>query len=750
MKTGFKILIQGEVQGVGFRPFVYNLAQNFKLVGEVYNDDSGVKIRIFGDKKNCLLFIKNLEQNPPPLARIDKIKFFKIHAKILSNEFKILPSKNAKKIAPILSDFAICDECKKEFYDSKNPRYHHSFITCTNCGPRFSIIYALPYDRINTSMASFYMCDECKKEYFNPLNRRFHAQPICCNNCGPRAHLRDFNGEILASDENAFKIASKALKNGKIIAIKGLGGFHLCVDALNTEAIKELRKKKNRPHKPFAIMLKNSSQSTLFCNLNKAELNLLNSAQKPIILAKKNRENFSENYLEQIAPKLDKIGIFLAPTSFNLLLFEYFKNPIIATSANLSGEPIITDFNALKEKLGGIFDLALDHDRKIVNASDDSVAFCLDLGENLEPKTQFLRTSRGFKPKIISTNYKKKSCILALGAELKNSFAIYKDGFIFQSPFIGDLKNISSFKRFLSLLDFYKKTYNFKFDLIISDLHPHFIHTKYFENLGYKMLKIQHHKAHIYSVLCENNLSLDNKILAFAFDGTGYGKNSEIWGGEIFKSTQNSPLKRILHFDDFALIGGENAIKNINYIAFSILQKYNINAPKFYAKFGNEIQNLKSALNASKIRTSSLGRIFDALACLLCGIDKISFDAQGAMSLEALYDESLDICYEFSLNDEIINFEGIFIQALKSEPKVVATGFINAIAKLIYEISKSEYDKDNEIIVVLSGGVFANCALLKRTIKLLNNAEIKYYLPRQNPAGDEGIALGQIYYALNS
>lgn len=749
MKKAFKIAVAGLVQGVGFRPFVYKLALNFKLSGDVFNDESGVKIHIFGEEKNCLDFIESLKTKSPVLARIDDLSVCEIKiSKNASKEFKILPSKRAKKIAPILSDFAICDECKNEFYDSKNPRYHHAFITCTNCGPRFSIINALPYDRSNTSMAGFKLCKNCKKEYLNPLDRRFHAQPIACNNCGPRAYLKDFDGNILASDTQAFKMAGLALKNGKILAIKGLGGFHLCVDALNAKAIKELRKKKNRPHKPFAIMLKDSTQSALFAKLSKAELDLLNSPQKPIILVKKNKQNFNKNYLEQIAPKLDKIGIFLAPTSFNLLLFEYFKNPLIATSANLSSEPIISDFDALKSKLGGVFELALDHNRKIINPSDDSIAFSLNLGNNLAPIRQFLRTSRGFKPSIINTNFNKKSCILALGGELKNSFAIYKDGLIFLSPYIGDLKNISSFERFLNLLDFYKKTYDLKFDLVVGDLHPHFMHTQYFESLGYEILKIQHHQAHIYSVLCEHNLKFDSKILAFGFDGTGFGQNGEIWGGEIFKNTP-SGLKRVFHFDDFLLIGGQNAIKNINFLTFAILQKYNIDAPKFYSKLGDKFNSLKSALNASKIRTSSLGRIFDGLACLLCGLDEISFDGQGAMSLEALYDESLNICYEFSLNDEIINFKGIFEKAIKDEPKVVATGFINAVAKLIFDISQNEYVKDNEIGVVLGGGVFANYALLKRTLNLLNNAGIRYYLPRQNPAGDEGLALGQLYYALN-
>lgn len=747
MKSGFKIAVQGAVQGVGFRPFIYNLALRFSLNGAVYNDDSGVKISIYGERASCLDFINALQNELPPLARIDKLDISKLNYDEKIADFKILASKSAQKIAPILSDFAICDDCKKEFYDKQNARYHHAFINCTNCGPRFSIIRALPYDRANTTMSSFAMCKSCKQEYSAPTNRRFHAQPIACNHCGANAYLKDNNGGILAKDENAFKLASDALKDGKILAIKGLGGFHLCVDALNFDAIQKLRELKKRPHKPFAVMLKDESQASLFCDINNAELKLLNSAQKPIVLAKKAAKNAS--YLEWIAPKLDKIGIFIAPTAFNLLLFEYFPNPIIATSANISGESIISSFDELKAKLGVVFHLALDHDRDIINASDDSVAFCLSFDEKLPPITQFLRTSRGFKPSIINTNYKQKSCILALGSELKNSFAIYKDGLIFLSPYIGDLKNILSFKRLLALIEFYKLTYNFSFDLVLGDLHPHFMHTKHFESLGYKMQRLQHHKAHIYSVMCEHDLGFDSEILGFGFDGTGYGEDGNIWGGEIFKNSANQGLERIYHFDNFALIGSQNAIKNINFLAFAILQKYNINAPAFYKKLGEKAQFLKAALNASKVQTNSLGRIFDALASLVCDIDEISYDAQGAMSLEALYDESLDICYDFEIKGQIIGFKGIFERALKDEPRAVASGFINVLAKLICNIACKEREQKPNISVVLGGGVFANAALLGRTIKLLENAGIKYYLPKANPAGDEAIALGQIYYALN-
>ena len=734
------------------RPFIYNLALSLGLKGQVYNDGIGVKISICGSAADCESFLSSIKKNPPPLARIDEI--ICENSSEIFDDFRIISSQQAQKIAPILSDFAICADCEAEFRDPKNRRYHHAFINCTHCGPRFSIISSLPYDRKNTSMAEFKMCASCEREYNDPLNRRFHAQPTCCPNCGPKAFLKDLKGQILAGDKSAFSTCAELLEQGKIIAIKGLGGFHLCCDGSNAKAINELRKRKNRPAKPLAIMCENEQMASALADFTKGEKKLLNSQLRPIVLAKKSQ--FLKPKLSQaIAPNIDKIGVFLAPTSFNLLLFHYFKKPIIATSANLSGEPIITSSHELCAKLNSVADFVLDHNRQILNPSDDSVVF---YSESLE-LAQYIRTSRGLRPSIvpfeIPNNISPNSripkytprtphkTILALGSELKNTFGIYYKGNIFLSPYIGDLKNIATKERFDALLATFKRTYELEFTEIIADLHPHCSHTKDFESSSLK--RLAHHKAHIYSVMCENNLPLNADIIGFAFDGTGYGEDFKIWGGEVFGVCESKGLKRLYHFDNFAMIGSQNAIKNIYFLAFALLRKYELSAPSFFGRFNqNQLKRLEIGLKAASVQTSSLGRIFDAVASIVLGLDSVSYDAQAPMELEALYDSSLDVCYEFSVSGEIISLEAVLKSILaESLPSVAATGFINGIAALIAKIAKK-----HEKSVVLGGGCFANKALLEQTITLLKAQNTPYYLPKNLPAGDESIALGQLYYAL--
>ena len=760
------------------RPFIYNLALSLGLKGQVYNDGIGVQISLCGSAADCESFLSRLKKNPPPLARIDEI-ICESSSEIF-DDFRILSSQQAQKIAPILSDFAICTQCEAEFRDPKNRRYHHAFINCTHCGPRFSIISSLPYDRKNTSMAEFKMCASCEREYNDPLNRRFHAQPTCCPNCGPKAFLKDVKGQILAHGESAFSTCAELLEQGKIIAIKGLGGFHLCCDGSNAKAINELRKRKNRPAKPLAIMCENEQMASPLADFTKGEKKLLNSQLRPIVLAKKSQV-LKPKLSQAIAPNIDKIGVFLAPTSFNLLLFYYFKKPIIATSANLSGEPIITSSHELCAKLNSVADFVLDHNRQILNPSDDSVVF---YSESLE-LAQYIRTSRGLRPSIVpfeipnnispnsristdnllnsripsedllnskipSENSQSKytprtphKTILALGSELKNTFGIYYKGNIFLSPYIGDLKNIATKERFDALLAAFKRTYELEFTEIIADLHPHFSHTKDFE--GSSLKRLAHHKAHIYSVMCENNLPLNADILGFAFDGTGYGEDSKIWGGEIFGTCESKGLKRLYHFDNFAMIGSQNAIKNIYFLAFALLRKYELSAPSFFGRFNqNQLKRLEIGLKAASVQTSSLGRIFDAVASIVLGLDSVSYDAQAPMELEALYDPSLDVCYEFSVSGEIISLKSVLKSILaESLPSVAATGFINGIAALIAKIAKK-----HEKSVVLGGGCFANKALLEQIITLLKAQNTPYYLPKNLPAGDESIALGQLYYAL--
>ena len=737
MRSSFRYEIKGLVQGVGFRPFVYTLADKFKLVGEIYNDDEGVKLNFSGEEASFLAFEKELYEKLPALARIDELKKFKIDK--IYEKLEIIASKSATKQAPILPDYALCDDCLREFYDPTNPRYKYPFINCTNCGPRFSIIKALPYDRVNTTMNEFKMCEFCESEYKDPLNRRYHAEPISCPNCGPKLYLKDKFGKVLASKNEAAKEAARLINEGKILAIKGLGGFHLVCDATNEAAVCELRARKHRPSKPFALMSKNLENARKIAQISEAEARLLSSNLKPIVLLEaKNGSNIAKS----VAPNLNKLGVMLAFSGIHLLLFDYLEHDIIATSANISGEVVIKDESELREKLGEVIDFYLDHDREIYSPSDDSIAFCVG------DEVVFTRTSRGLNPNFIHTNFKQKGTFLALGAELKSSFCIYKDGLLMVSPYIGDLKNVATFDRFKDIFTLFETTYDLKIDKVIADLHPNFLNTKWAKDQGFELVHLQHHYAHLLSVIFENDLP-DKEYLGFCFDGTGYAEDGKIWGGEVFRLDKNS-YKRAYHFDEFSLFGGENSIKNIYLIAYSIILKYELEdeGRKFLVNFDEKVlRNFKmmEQKGLNLVKTSSVGRIFDAFGAIICGISHSSFEGESGMRLEALYDKNLDVCYKFSLNDGVIGFKEAFKSALKDEPRVAATAFINGMADIIFEISKNEKKE-----ILLSGGVFQNKTLLELIYKKFTEVNLKFYINKKFCSNDSNVNLGQIYYYLST
>ena len=737
MRSSFRYEIKGLVQGVGFRPFVYTLAHKFKLVGEIYNDDEGVKLNFSGEEASFLAFEKELYEKLPALARIDELSKFKIDK--IYEKLEIIASKSATKQAPILPDYALCDDCLREFYDPTNPRYKYPFINCTNCGPRFSIIKALPYDRVNTTMNEFKMCEFCESEYKDPLNRRYHAEPISCPNCGPKLYLKDKFGKVLASKNEAAKEAARLINEGKILAIKGLGGFHLVCDATNEAAVCELRARKHRPSKPFALMSKNLQNARKIAEISDAEAKLLTSNLKPIVLLEaKNGSNIAKS----VAPNLNKLGVMLAFSGIHLLLFDHLEHDIIATSANISGEVVIKDESELREQLGEVIDFYLDHDREIYSPSDDSIAFCVG------DEVIFTRTSRGLNPNFIHTNFKQKGTFLALGAELKSSFCIYKDGLLMLSPYIGDLKNVATFDRFKDIFTLFETTYDLKIDKVIADLHPNFLNTKWAKDQGFELVHLQHHYAHLLSVIFENDLP-DKEYLGFCFDGTGYGEDGKIWGGEVFRLDSKS-YERIYHFDEFSLFGGENSIKNIYLIAYSIILKYELEdeGHKFLVNFDEKVlRNFKmmEQKGLNLVKTSSVGRIFDAFGAIICGIFHSSFEGESGMRFEALYDKNLDACYKFSLNDGVIGFKDAFKSALKDEPRVAATAFINGMADIIFEISKSVKKE-----ILLSGGVFQNKTLLELIYKKFTKANLKFYINKKFCSNDSNVNLGQIYYYLST
>ena len=1115
-------------------------------------------------------FERRLCSDTPPLCRIDKILRADLNTQYFTQnftDFKITQSKEGRKFNPILPDFAICEDCKREFYDPQNPRFRYPFINCTNCGPRLSIVAALPYDRANTTMRAFEMCDFCRGEYADPLTRRYHAEPISCAHCGPQLFLCGAGSEILARGEEAIARTAELLRRGQIGAIKGMGGFHIVCDATNERAVRMLRTLKKRPSKPFAIMCRDVGQALKIAPLSAKEEALIDCNVKPIVILKKRefvwrtlaslaadfgtqnlkakgensispkftgdpedlaqgqgsalrnlrnsveknfstqnigvcaeqgglhsaqifskpaRRNFacdasvagdsrsaenelgrasngsgsqyaaknlnspqaegelklrhtanelnlqstadsrdlqcaasdsglqqtinsqglysaqacttdargayfdSEDYFMRlpasfsaifgeraifiapsVAPNLDKIGIFLANTGVHLLLFEYFDRPIVATSANISGEPIIFNAEELRAKLGGVISFYLDNNREILTPSDDSIAFVprfaslvpkseaaqlisqnfrspqsapfensqalqkngsveeqnllqkadvvaaekqnvsqklnhiakeeatqssgargLGAQRNLasgafscgadmsprEPATKrdfmrellrnhalFLRTSRGMNPKIFPSKFRAKGTFLALGAELKNEFAIYKDGQIFISPYIGDLKNVATNERFFALLDMFVRAYELKFDAVIADLHPQFSHTRFFERRGYPVVRYQHHFAHLVSNLAQNELlGSGKKYLGFCFDGTGYGTDGTIWGGEVMIFDPRG-YRRVAKFDEIALIGGENAIKNIYKLALALVFKFNAKgaAREFLAKFSSsEVANLEK-IAPRAVRSSSLGRLFDAFAAIICGLRTVSFDGEAGMRLENLYIQGCEQSYKFRLkkagenfiqnapysasqqrgaddlqyetgreakqgglnaqnhsgaknscalrgdfkkladdaasknelewaaeniagggekntnvavnsikqasalnliNSEsknasnadqapqngacapsfegecyVIDYEEAFLQALSDEPRLAATKFINGLANFI-----AAFAEGAELEVALSGGVFQNATLLNLTCAKLRARGIKFYLNREIPCNDSGIAYGQL------
>ncbi|EGV1264510.1 carbamoyltransferase HypF [Campylobacter coli] len=721
---GYKLQISGLVQGVGFRPLVFELASELGLHGEVKNDGFGVEIILACTKEECENFIYKLKEKLPPLARIDSID---ITEQTTTNytHFSIGTSLQNAKTTPMLSDFALCKECKKEFFDEKNPRFLYPFITCTHCGPRFSIIKNLPYDRCNTTMEALKMCEFCKSEYEDPKNRRFHAQPISCPQCKIDVFLKNKKGEILAQDDEAFKTCAKLLKQGKILAIKGMGGFHLMCDAFNLEAIKELRLRKNRPKKPFALMCKDLQSAKELAFIDEKEEALLGGVLAPIVILR------AKKAFSLIAPDVDKIGIMLAYTPLHLLLFEYFKGSLVATSANLSGESIIKDEFNLCQKLDKVFDFYLDYDREIINASDDSIA------QVVNGETMFLRTSRGLNPFYLERNFNKKGTFLALGAELKNEFVIFYENKLLISPYIGDLKSVDVHERFFSLLDFFKQSYDLSFDQILCDKHPNFSYTKEF----YNTYKIQHHYAHFCALYFEyeKEFKKDEKALGFIFDGTGYGDDGKIWGGEIFIGNLKQ-YERIAHFENFTLINSD--IKNIQNLALSLIWHYDLEdeAKIFLSKIPKiKLENLKKIHTHSTLQTSSLGRIIDAFGSIVFNMEKISYEAQIGLMCEAFYDENLDFSYELFSKDGEINFKELIEGALKDEKTKAITGMFNALANFIIDFSK-----DYDLKVLLSGGVFQNKTLLE----ILKAKNFDFFVPLKYPCNDSSIALGQMVHFL--
>ena len=709
--------IQGVVQGVGFRPFIYRLAHQLNLCGFVNNSIEGVKVEVEGLDLNISKFEKLLHSTLPPLARIDNIQQSQIE---LQNDksFEIIKSSqdlNSPKTVLIPPDIAICEDCLDDIKEQE--KYLDYFATnCTNCGPRYSIIETVPYDREYTSMKKFRMCKSCEDEYKDPLKRRYHAQPISCNECGPKL-------------SSSIKDAVTQIQNSKIVCIKGVGGFHIVCDAKDENVLKRLREAKNRPTKPFAIMCKDIKQVEGIAELNIKEKELLESKEAPIVILNK-AINAELEISEKVAPNIDRVGCFLAYTALHHLLFSYLKNPIVATSANLGSEPIIFTKEEISRKLDFV-DYILDFDRDIVNAVDDSLV------QVVNGKTQTLRLSRGYAPKVIKLPFKLEKKILAVGANQKNSIAFVLGDSIIVSPHIGDLNSVEAFDFFTRTVETFKRFYDFEPDVIVHDKHPAYETTKWAKQQNKELVEVQHHLAHMYA--CKAEFGLNGDYLGFSFDGTGYGDDGTLWGGEVFVDDE-----RKYSFKQIKLLGGEKAIKEPRRVALSMLfdrypleeiLSFDLELVKSFTESEIKILYQSHTKNLNAPSSSSVGRIFDAIASFANLLQFQSYEGEAGLICEQNYNKDISQSFKYKIVDGVIDIEFDFFD------KELVSKFINTLVQIVIDIAKVE-----KMEVILSGGVFQNKTLLELIISELEKENITHYHQQETAINDGGIALGQAYY----
>lgn len=752
-----RVEVRGVVQGVGFRPFVYQLASRNHLTGWVRNTSGSVEIEVEGEERYLQVFISELKSKSPPMARLESIRLT-VHPVIGYTDFEIKQSKSQQgKYQLISPDIATCGDCLNEIENPADSRYRYPFTNCTNCGPRFTIIEDIPYDRQQTTMRHFKMCPACQKEYNDNLNRRFHAQPNACPVCGPKLELVDCQSKLLDMGDSLTATA-QLLRKGSILAVKGIGGFLLACDATNTQTIELLRKRKRRPAKPFAVMFGSIEEAKRYCFISPQEERLLLSPQSPIVLLRC-RECSALSPL--VAPGLRYQGVMLPYTPLHHTLLRETGIPMIMTSGNFSEEPIIKDNQEALQRLGDIADYFLLHNRDIHARYDDSVA----LVEN--GTTQLFRRSRGYAPNPIHLDFKSRQ-ILACGAEEKNTFCLAKDEYAFLSQHIGDMENVETMDHFGHTIELYKRLFRITPNTIACDLHPDYLATKYAHRLassspGINLVRVQHHHAHIVSCMVDNKLK--TPVIGIAFDGTGFGVDGNIWGGEFLLADYRQ-FCRMGHLEYLPLPGGSQAIKKPYRIAIgyllSLLGKDSLEGNLSFLKQVQEleittiIRQLERKINSPL--TSSCGRLFDAVSALIGVRGEIEYEAQAAIDLEmiAYDDENETTSYPFS----IAKREGLFMIKLQdllagiihdlqigTTKSEISVKFHNTIAQVINTGCQIISHKSGIFDTVLSGGVFQNRLLLRKTIGILESSGFRVYTHREVPCNDGGISLGQAVIA---
>ena len=711
MTTGTFIHITGIVQGVGFRPWVWKTASRLGLAGTVRNDFDGVKIELYGDSE---AFLRNLESDPPPLARIDSVEVSKIDHPPVEG-FEILDSEcSGEALLRISPDISICDDCLQELFDPKDRRYRYPFINCVNCGPRFSIIESLPYDRPRTSMRAFELCPACRAEYADPADRRYHAQPVACPVCGPRLDPDDWEATWRES-----------MEQGKIVAVKGVGGLHLACDALNAKAVAELRTRKGRENKPFALMVPDLDWLGTVCDVSPEEEKLLCARERPIVLLKL-KQGISG--FERIAPGLDTLGVMLPYSPMHQIMFDVFPHPVVMTSANYSSEPMIHTNEDARKKLTGVADVFLLHNREIINRCDDSV--CAVSGG----QTMVLRPGRGIAP--VSMPVDTDRCILAFGADMKNTFALAHHGQLTLHPYIGDLAHPETQRMLDRAVRQQLDCFQVEPELIVHDLHPDYFSTgmarQFASRFNVPTLAVQHHHAHAVG-------TYPGSAIGFCWDGTGYGTDDTIWGGEVLLYDAGG-FTREFRLRPFALPGGDLAVKEPRRVVDSLFHQAcpeRLKDPAVWTQ-------LEAGINCPM--TSSMGRLFDAVSGLLGVCEKPTYDGEAAMRLEAIADRRECGDLAFRIHEGEIDWRPLLLDLLDVQAQgvpvsVLAARFHNTLAEIVYCCGKKLAAKHGRLPWVFSGGVFQNRMLVER---IRNVAGDEFELVFSAYPNDSGIPLGQI------
>ena len=739
MRVRKEVQVSGIVQGVGFRPYVYRLATDRNLGGNISNTPAGVTIEIQGPTDLVEDFVSRLPGEAPMLAQITHVLVREVPCKA-DRSFEILSSQTGEHPSALVSpDVTVCDDCLRELFDTQDRRHLYPFINCTNCGPRFTIVRDVPYDRPSTSMSAFPMCDKCRAEYTDPHNRRFHAQPNACWDCGPQLEFWDSAGRLIEV-RDPIEAAIERLRAGEILAVKGLGGFHFAVDAMNSAAVERLRQRKRRIAKPFAVMVRDLEAARRFCQIDAEAQTLLSSRQRPIVLAPKTR---SSAVAENVAPNQLDLGLFLPYTPLHHLIFAAGKfTVLVMTSGNLSEEPVAIDNREAVDRLGNIADFFLVHDRKILLRCDDSVV------RHSVGRLRQIRRSRGYVPAPVRL-HKELPPILAVGGELKNTICLTRRNMAFLSQHIGDLENIESFDFFREAIAHLSRILEIEPEVIAHDLHPDYLSTKWASTQnGARLVGVQHHHAHIAACMAEN--LIDGRVIGLALDGTGYGTDGQIWGGEALIAGY-ATFERAAHFAYVALPGGAAAIREPWRMAVSYLvQAFGEDFLTLDIPFVRELQRGKAELVLRMIAqrvnsplTSSCGRLFDAVAALIGIRQEVSYEAQASIELEMLGRSSTatdgyplairrqDQCWQI---DASSLFAGI-VEDLRRKvcTETISRRFHNGLVETLVRLACLLREESSLNQICLSGGTFNNLLVFEHLIRELKFLRFEIFTHSEVP-----------------